>query len=331
VRFVSYGAGAIGGTVGARLYQAGRDIALIARGAHGAAICSDGLVVETGDSRVTLPIPCYERPEDVQFGPDDVVLLAVKSEQTAAALDALAAAAPPTTTIVCLQNGVSNELTALRIFESVYGCFVYLSAAHLRPGVISAPARGTLDVGRFPAGVDRMATDTADAFRAAGFDSVARPDVMRWKYTKLLMNLDNVVQALCGPEAAAPAIHDELQAEARACFAAAGIELVGTDELRERGISRRPRGVPKRSYGNSSWQSLSRATGSLETDYLNGEIVLLGRLYRVPTPANLAITELARMAARERRAPGSFTEADLMAAIEAAHRRAPEISGIEAE
>jgi 2-dehydropantoate 2-reductase len=58
--------------------------------------------------------------------------------------------------------------------------------------------------------------------------------------------------------------------------------------------------------GGSSWQSLNRGTGTIEADYLNGEIALLGRLHGVPTPLNDLLQRLANGFARERRAPGSL-------------------------
>jgi 2-dehydropantoate 2-reductase len=70
-------------------------------------------------------------------------------------------------------------------------------------------------------------------------------------------------------------------------------------------------------FGGSSWQSLARGTGSVEADYLNGEIVLLGRQYGVPTPVNETLQRLANTAARERRSPGSMTVAEVTAAVEA--------------
>ena len=63
--------------------------------------------------------------------------------------------------------------------------------------------------------------------------------------------------------------------------------------------------------GSSSWQSLSRGTGSIEADYLNGEIVLLGRLHGVPTPVNEALQRLANAFARQGRRPGSLAPAEL--------------------
>jgi 2-dehydropantoate 2-reductase len=64
--------------------------------------------------------------------------------------------------------------------------------------------------------------------------------------------------------------------------------------------------------GGSTWQSFARGTGSIETDLLNGEIVLLGRLHGVPTPANALVQRLANDAAADRRPPGSMTAADVL-------------------
>jgi 2-dehydropantoate 2-reductase len=74
--------------------------------------------------------------------------------------------------------------------------------------------------------------------------------------------------------------------------------------------------------GGSSWQSLARSSGSIETDHLNGEIVLLGRELGIPTPANEVLRRESDRFARERRAPGSMSPAALTALIEAESRRA---------
>ena len=69
--------------------------------------------------------------------------------------------------------------------------------------------------------------------------------------------------------------------------------------------------------GGSSWQSLTRGAGSIEADFLNGEIVLLGRELGVPAPVNEILQRLANQAARELRAPGSTTAGQVMALITA--------------
>jgi 2-dehydropantoate 2-reductase len=73
------------------------------------------------------------------------------------------------------------------------------------------------------------------------------------------------------------------------------------------------RGLPR--AGGSSWQSLTRGTGSIETDYLNGEIVLLGRLHGVPTPVNALLCRLANEMAAARRAPGGLSPEAFLAQL----------------
>ncbi|GAA4985207.1 ketopantoate reductase family protein [Actinopolymorpha pittospori] len=320
-RFVVYGAGAIGGVLGARLFAAGHDVVLIARGEHLAAIRADGLRVDSPDDSQTLRIPAVEHPSEIDWRPGDVALLAMKSTGTEEALRALAAVADPGTPIVVVQNGVANELAALRHFANVYGVHVRFPATHLTPGVVeaqSAPVTGILDLGRYPDGVDDIAEQVAAAFRSATFLSEARPDIMRGKYTKLLGNIGNAVDALCGGrgEDISP-VNKLIREEGRAVLEAVGISYLSFDDDRERrGEAIRTRPVNgKARTGSSSWQSLARATGSIEADHLNGEIVLLGRIHGVPTPANELARHLANRAAREGTPPGSLSVAEFLALL----------------
>jgi len=59
--------------------------------------------------------------------------------------------------------------------------------------------------------------------------------------------------------------------------------------------------------GGSSWQSLARGTGDIETDYLNGEIALIARRLGIEAPINAGIARLARRAAADGQAPGAIT------------------------
>jgi 2-dehydropantoate 2-reductase len=316
MRFIIYGAGAIGGVIGSRLHQAGNEVVLIARGAHLEAIRRKGLTLEAWEETATLEIPAVGDPAEIEFSDDDVVLLCMKTQDTAAAVERLALAAPPALSVVCGQNGVENERLALRQFANVYGMVVMLPATHLEPGVViasSSPTTGMLDIGRYPTGVDETARRIAEVLNQATFSSIAQERVMRWKYSKLLMNLGNAVQAACGPDADTADIYRQLREEALACYAAAGIDCATAEETRERrtgGLELRPVGGQMR-HGGSTWQSLSRGTGSVESDYLNGEISLLGRLHGVPTPANSTVQGIARRLAVEGRPPGSISAEEL--------------------
>jgi 2-dehydropantoate 2-reductase len=317
MRFVVYGSGAVGGVVGALLHQAGQEVVLIARGDHLEAIQRNGLRFETPDGASVQQIPAVASPAAVDWRSDDVVLLAVKSDATGDAVSSLAAVAPAGIALICLQNGVANEPAALRWFERVYGCCVMAPTGHLEPGVVEAncsPTPAILDIGRYPAGVDTTAEAVAAAFVAAGIVSQPRPDIMRWKYRKLLMNLANAVQAVCTRTDGFDELREVILLEGEAALAAADIEPVsGVEDAERRGDILQGKEIPGRPRsGGSSWQSLERRTGAIETDYLNGEIVLLGRRYDVATPANELIRREATRLAAERSGPGSVDPRDLL-------------------
>ncbi len=322
MRFVILGAGAVGGTVGGRLAQHGHATLLIARGAHYEAIRDHGLRLQSPDETITLTVPVVDRPAAISWTGEDVLLLATKTQDTPAALDALAAAAPPQLPIFCVQNGVANERMASERFANVYGVFVWCPTDYLTPGFIKVwctPRSGILHLGRYPIGSDALTDTVATALRASSFYSESKPDIMRWKYRKLLSNLGNAVEALCGTAARGSGLAQRARREAVECFAAAGIGHVPDDEedaarLEKDVTTRTIDGVERR--GGSSWQSLERRLGTIETDYLNGEIVRLGRLHGVATPVNAILQYLAQRVAQERRPPGSVNPDKILIALD---------------
>lgn len=310
MRLIVYGAGAVGGVVGGLLHRAGHEVVLIARGDHLAAIQREGLRLASPEGETVELVTAVSHPDEIQWRHDDVVLLAVKSDATGTAAQALAAAAPPSVAVVSLQNGVANEGALLRWFACVYGVCVMAPTAHLEPGLVEAhchPTPAILDIGRYPGGVDVTSEQVATAFESAGIVSVVRPDIMRWKYRKLMMNLGNAVQAVCVPDDDRGELLDVIRAEGEAVLAAAGIDPVSeSDDRARRGDILQVGDVPGRPRsGGSSWQSLQRRTGSVETDFLNGEIVWLARQYDVEAPANELIRREAVRHARGGLPPGT--------------------------
>jgi ketopantoate reductase len=212
MRYIIIGAGAVGGTIGGRLFDNGHEVVLVARGPHLGALRAHGLRLATPDGTSTLPIPAVGRPGELQLEHGDVLVLAVKTQDTAAVLAEWAwqpvrggTVAAESLPVVCAPNGVASE---------------------------------------------RIASQ-------------------------------------------------EESAEVRG------------DRVRILPINGSPRG------GGSSWQSLTRGTGSIEADFLNGEIVLLGREHGVPAPVNEVLQRLANQAARERQAPGSIAPGEVMALLAA--------------
>ena len=333
MRYVIYGAGGVGSIIGAKLFMAGFDVVLIARGEHLAAMQRDGLRFKhpNPDTTEDLRITAVGHPREVAFRPDDVVLLTMKSQDTAAALDELRYAAGDQIAVVCAQNGVENERLALRRFANVYGMLVILPANFLEPGSVdttSWPVTGLLDIGRYPSGVDSRAEAIAgDLTTRAGFISSPLPNVMRYKYTKLRENTLNAVHALLAPDADAADVSNQLRNEATACFRAARIDYAETAEMMTRaaGMSASVGGVGQGGWrGSSTWQGIMRGSAGTETDYLNGEVVTLGRLHGIPTPANEVVALYVDRMAREKQAPGSVSADELRSEIA---RRAASIAG----
>jgi len=147
VDYVVVGAGAIGGTVGARLARDGREVLLCdADPEHVAAVNEHGLAIEGPVEEFTVRV----RAVSPAALPDrlDAVLLAVKSQHTAAALDTIAPRLAPEGFVVSLQNGVNEPAIAARIGEErTVGAFVNFGADYLAPGRIFVGGRGALYVG----------------------------------------------------------------------------------------------------------------------------------------------------------------------------------------
>ena len=323
MRFVVLGAGAVGGTIGGRLADAGYDVLLLARGAHAEALRERGLRLALPDRVIEQRLPVVERPQDLELHDGDVLVLTTKTQQTAEVLDALPRRDLP---IVCAQNGVTNERMALRRFPDVYAMVVMLPAVHLEPGRVDAqgaPYSGLLDVGRYFHGVDHVAVTVAEALSASGFVSQPVERIMRWKYAKLLRNLGNAIEALGGHDldedgvGAVRELNARVRAEAEECFRAEGIDWASDDEW----VQRRGKQVElapvegRRRGGGSTWQSLVRGATTLEGDYLNGEIVLIGRKHGIATPVNLLLQQRAAELARSGGPPGSIPPRELVATL----------------
>ncbi len=327
MRYIIIGAGAVGGAVGGRLAEAGHDVVLVARGAQYAALRDRGLRLVTPDGPQTHRLPTVEGPEALgELRAGDVLVLAVKTQDSVAALDTWGPApvagggtAAERLPLLCAQNGVESQRLALRRFRRVYGVCVWLPATFVEPGVVSAagtPLTGILHLGRFPHGTDDTARAVAADLAASRIEAPVVADVTRWQYAKLLANLANAIEAVGGviDSEDGVALHGRVRAEGEAVLAAAGIPYASAEEQKEARADK-IRLVPldgSERGGGSSWQSLTRGTGTIEADYLNGEIALLGRLHGVPTPLNDLLRRLANDFAREHRPAGSMPMSELV-------------------
>lgn len=320
MRYIIYGAGAVGGTIGWRLHEADHEVVLIARGAHLEAMDANGLRLQRPDSDGTRRVPLARSPAEVEPTDGDVVILTTKTQDTIPALEALVDVASPDLPIVCAQNGIENERLASRWFRNVHGVCVVLPALIPEPGVVQSfgmPSAAILDLGRYPQGVDDTSRQVAEAFQSAGFASNPDAAIMRWKHRKLIHNLTGALEALCGPEARRSDVGRAVQAEGVRTLEAAGFELASEQEDADRRggtLKAQPIDDDTRPH-TSTWQSVARGAGTIESDYLNGEIVRIGRRYGLPTPINEVIQSEARKLARAGGAVASVPLATLEAMV----------------
>lgn len=326
MRFIIYGAGAIGGTVGGHLALGGHEVLLVGRPGHVQAIRQHGLRFITPRGTHILHLPAAAGAAEIEFQEGDVALLCVKSQDTEAALRELSSVGAGVP-IFCLQNGVRNEEIAVRYFDRVYGVMVRVGGVYLRDGEVIGrrDPPGALVIGRFPETVDYLAESVAAALRAVDFAVLVVPDVMRYKWGKLIGNLGNAVGAITDArDAAAEMVAEAARAEARAILARAGVDWLPQERLREEwsGLERPVRGrVDIRAY-SSTWQSLARGVGTAEVEYLNGEIVRLAEQVSAdcqsnPTeaPINSALTRIVTDMAVRGESPGRYTPAELCALL----------------
>jgi 2-dehydropantoate 2-reductase len=332
-RYVIVGAGAIGGTVGAVLTRAGIPTVLVARGRHAETLAAAGLTLRTPDGTFHTPVTAVSGAEHLRLTPDDVLVFTTKTQQLDVALqqwvdqpvngpDGVLGTAGDLLPVLTALNGVAAEEKALRYFRRVFGVCVWLPAVHLEPGEVivrSWPVVGQFHIGRWPASLSTPADGQllqrlAATWTAAGIRMRVVDDVAPWKYNKLLSNLANAAGALSTDGADLTLVVAALRAEGEHVLRDAGIEFVSFEiSTAARADGPTPRPVPGRNTGpsNSTWQSLSRNTGNVETDFFNGEIVRLAHRHGIAAPINAALARAARSAVRNGPGANRYSAAQL--------------------
>jgi 2-dehydropantoate 2-reductase len=136
MRIVALGAGGVGGYFGARLQQAGHEVAFIARGKHLQALRSDGLTLTSPHGDTKLEVEVFEDPADA--GSADVVMFAVKLWDTESAAEKLRPLVAKGAHVIPFQNGVESIARLGKVLgpERVLGGSAYIATRIAAPGVI---------------------------------------------------------------------------------------------------------------------------------------------------------------------------------------------------
>ena len=159
MRFIIYGAGAVGSSVGGYLAQAGNKVVLIGRAAHAARINSSGLLLKDANGTHHIAIEAVTSIKEILESPEDVIFLCVKSQDTAEAVARIKEWTTSDLPIFCFQNGVRNEENVARSFRNVYGVLVAVGVRYVGPGEIVHYAPKALTLGCYREGLDESDQD----------------------------------------------------------------------------------------------------------------------------------------------------------------------------
>ncbi len=323
-RYVIIGAGAVGVTLAAELQQAGREVVLVGRGAQLELLRAGQARYVTPDGEQTVEVPAAAGPHEVKLDRGDILVLATKTQQADETLaewarqpvgdgQRLAGEVLP---VFTLQNGLQAERSALRRFAHVIGSVVWVPANYVADGEVllpAGPARGVFWVGEYPDGPASAAAQLIAADLAqANFEAQVVNDLSRWKAAKLLASATFALEALYPSGPARERAARLVAAEARAVLVSTGHPPADSQAEATVALERfKVAPIPGRPTPHTStWQSLTRGR-TPETDFLNGEIVLLARRHGRRAPISAALLARVHRAVQDGTAPGSLPEADL--------------------
>ena len=315
-----FGAGAIGGYMGAKLAQAGAEVSLVARGPHLAAMRERGLtLIEEGAEPVTVTVNASDDAADL--GPQDYVIVTLKAHSVPPVVDRMQPLIGEGTTVVSGVNGVpwwyfhkiGGPLEGTRLAsvdpgdaqwngfgpDRVLGCVVYPAAEVSEPGVIRHIEGNRFSLGEPDGSKSERALALSKALSAAGLKAPVRPKLRDEIWVKLWGNLSfNPISALTHATLDVLCTDPGTRALARAM-------MLEAQEIAEKLGVRFPIDVDRRIDGGaavgahrtSMLQDLD-AGRPMEIDALVGSVQELGRITGVPTPAIDAVLALVTLRAR---------------------------------
>jgi 2-dehydropantoate 2-reductase len=303
------GAGAIGSLIGGLLARAGEEVTLVGRRAHVQAVREHGLRIEGVLGALTIPV---RAAETLDFRPD-LGLLAVKTQDVERVCDQVQAYIQDAV-IVTLQNGVrSDGMVATRVPKAnIVSGVVMLNAQFLIPGQITYAHAGSLLIGE-AFGENGQRVREIQALLSRAVRTEISDNIRGAHWTKLLLNnLGNGLEAMTGLAVSECMRHAGLRRigilalrEGNQAIEKAGLRLAPIPQIPAPALGfiiRTP--VPVAAWAlslsmgslktlSSTLQSLRRGR-STEIDYLNGEIVRLGRQLGMATPYNSKVVEIVK-------------------------------------
>ena len=314
-----FGAGSIGGYLGAKLALAGFDVTLIARGPHMEAIRKNGLTLLIGNEEKVANVTCTDDPSEV--GAHDYVILTLKAHSVSPIVEKIKLLLSSDTAVVTAQNGIpwwyfyklsgpwenqrlESADPGFRIWkilgpERAIGCVVYPSCEIVQPGVIQHVSGNRFMLGEPDGSTSDRVVALSKALTASGFKAPVRRNRRNDIWLKLWGNVSfNPVSVLtlatledmCGDQDIRALIR-ELMIEAESVGRKAGAEFRVDIETRI-GWAANVGG-----HKTSMLQDLELGR-PMEIDALVTAVSEMGRLVGVPTPTIDTVLALVRLRAR---------------------------------
>lgn len=311
---LSFGAGAIGTYIGGSLALHGHRVVFLERPEVAAEVIERGLRLNLGGQEQRFPKPelALTLDQALTSGPFDVALFALKSFDTAAALNDLTPYRGSIPPILCLQNGVENEpaiAAAVGAEKVIAGTVTSAIGRRAAGDILLERLRGVGVWGGHP-----LSERLVSAMNEAGLKARLFPNAAEMKWSKMLTNLlANATSAILDMTPAEifanPALYElEIQQlrEALRVMKAQGIrpvDLPGTPaRLLAFGVQRLPAAISRPLLGRAAGGGrggkmpsfhidLHSGRGKSEVDYLNGAVVRFGEKFGIPTPVNRLLTE----------------------------------------
>lgn len=293
MKIAAIGAGGVGGYFGARLQQAGHEVAFIARGRHLAAIRKDGLIVQSPLGNAQLAVKVYERPEDI--GPVDVVLFAVKLWDTAAAAESIRPLLARGGVVIPFQNGVESVDALRGVFgeRPVMGGSAYIASRISAPGVIEHIGQmARLQFGPLVPEQRPVAERLLESCKTAGINAEIPDDVMRaiWEKFVFLVAVSSSTAASRAPLGVVRAdpdlrwLFEQAMRETWSVGRARGVRLA--DDF----IPTRMKALDTMPYEmKASMAHDLEAGGKLEAPWLCGAVARMAREAGLEAPVNATV------------------------------------------
>lgn len=312
-RIIVVGAGAIGASVAALLFDAGVPCVLVVRGERAQTIRERGIDLRFPESARRVRVPVAATLVETAPTWADLVLVATMGQDTVAALGSLSPAVP----VASFQNGLAPIEAIAGRGHPTLAAMLYVPAERRADNEIALPGTpviGSILLGAWPSGANAWSTWLALRLAAAGFRAEGEIAIAPWIRAKLLVNLGGIVAALS--DANVDDVVEAARAEARAVWRAAGEPFEDIPALMQRVGTVEAALVDGRARGGGSTRAALGRGEYLETSFLHGTIVAGGRAAQVSTPINAALIALAEQASREKWKPGCLAPDDLRTRVE---------------